>query len=189
MAEAQECIHSAESTIQIVYAVMEADATSTNNLGVWFFTLYYVFTASLVVSGRLLWARHGSGTADESAVAHSISLLEKAQTIFQNLNRHSALVSGCSRYVRRLTDMICQATMTRATSHGASPPGSGSQFGNLATSAPSPFDSMRIDAEGLEAFGFLTSDMFDPLTFDNLGMAFTGISPPNPVYDEVLSGI
>lgn len=41
MAEAQECIHAAESTIEIVHAVMDADATSKNNLGVWFFTLYY----------------------------------------------------------------------------------------------------------------------------------------------------
>jgi hypothetical protein len=41
MADAQECLHAAESTIQIVHAVMDGDATSSNNLGVWFFTLYY----------------------------------------------------------------------------------------------------------------------------------------------------
>jgi hypothetical protein len=41
MAEAQECVYAAESTIQIVHDVIEADATSSNNLGVWFFTLYY----------------------------------------------------------------------------------------------------------------------------------------------------
>lgn len=79
--------------------------------------------------------------------------------------------------------------MTRATSHAASPIGSDSQVGNLATSAHGTFDSTRIDVEGLEAFGFLTSDMVDPLTFDNFGFTITDISPPNPVYDEVSSGL
>ena len=41
MAEAYECISSAESTIDIVCTVLAADRTSNNNLGVWFFTLYY----------------------------------------------------------------------------------------------------------------------------------------------------
>jgi hypothetical protein len=41
MAEAQECIKSAESTIEIAYAILIADLTSKNNLGVWYFSLYY----------------------------------------------------------------------------------------------------------------------------------------------------
>jgi hypothetical protein len=41
MGEAHECVRSAESTIEIVHSVMIADPTSKNNLGVWFFTLYY----------------------------------------------------------------------------------------------------------------------------------------------------
>ena len=41
IAEAQECIQSAESTIKIVHTVVSLDATSRNNLGVGFFTLYY----------------------------------------------------------------------------------------------------------------------------------------------------
>lgn len=70
--------------------------------------MHLVATASVVISGRMLWAKHGLGATDETVVAQCIALLEKAQTIFQNLSKHSALVFGCSRYLRRLSDMILQ---------------------------------------------------------------------------------
>jgi hypothetical protein len=41
MAEAEECIKSAEATIDISYTVITTDSTSKNNLGAWYFTLYY----------------------------------------------------------------------------------------------------------------------------------------------------
>jgi hypothetical protein len=41
MAEAHECIRSAQLTIDVVHAVISADPTTKNNLGAWFFTLYY----------------------------------------------------------------------------------------------------------------------------------------------------
>ena len=41
MAEAHECMRSAETTINIVHAIITVDPTSRNNLGVGFFTLYY----------------------------------------------------------------------------------------------------------------------------------------------------
>jgi hypothetical protein len=41
MAEAEECVQSAETTINIAHAVISADSTSKNNLGAWYFTLYY----------------------------------------------------------------------------------------------------------------------------------------------------
>jgi hypothetical protein len=68
--------------------------------------MHLVATASVVISGRLLWVKHGLQAPDESAVAQCISLLEKAQVIFRNLSRHSPLVLGCSRYLLRLSDMI-----------------------------------------------------------------------------------
>lgn len=45
MAEAQECITSAESTIDIVHSILHRDRSGHNNLGVWFFTLYYGITS------------------------------------------------------------------------------------------------------------------------------------------------
>jgi hypothetical protein len=41
MAEAHECIRSAEHTINIIHAIITVDPTNRNNLGVGFFTLYY----------------------------------------------------------------------------------------------------------------------------------------------------
>lgn len=41
MAEAHECIRSAEHTINIVYQIMTVDTSSKNNLGMGFYTLYY----------------------------------------------------------------------------------------------------------------------------------------------------
>ncbi|KAM3478392.1 hypothetical protein MY8738_005991 [Beauveria namnaoensis] len=51
MAEAFECISSAEETIGMAASVFGGGPVEDGNLGVWFFTLYYVFTAALVVCG------------------------------------------------------------------------------------------------------------------------------------------
>ena len=64
-----------------------------------------MFTASLVISGRLLWAKHGQSPADDAVIADMKSLLEKAETVFQKLDKHDALVLSCSRYIRNLSDM------------------------------------------------------------------------------------
>lgn len=41
MAEAHECTRAAHVTIELVHAVITEDATGRNNLGQWFYTLYY----------------------------------------------------------------------------------------------------------------------------------------------------
>jgi hypothetical protein len=67
-----------------------------------------VFTAALVVSGRLLWAKHGQTPVDEIAVNHAQALLDKAETIFQALQIYDPLVLSCSRYIRNLSEMFSQ---------------------------------------------------------------------------------
>ena len=42
MGEAQECVRSAQSTIELVHTILTADHSRKNNLGVGYFTLYYV---------------------------------------------------------------------------------------------------------------------------------------------------
>lgn len=124
MAEALGCVQAAQHTIEIVYSIIHADSTDKNNLGVWFFTLYYggslskvrlfentdqiyplVFTASLVISGRLLWAQHGENVVDEEAVKEAKTLLSKAETIFLELDHENSLVLSCLEYIRRLARM------------------------------------------------------------------------------------
>lgn len=67
-----------------------------------------VFTASLVIIGRLLWAQHGQGVVDEAAASHSKSLLRKAENVFLKLDHENNLVLSCLEYIRRLARM-CSA--------------------------------------------------------------------------------
>lgn len=61
-----------------------------------------VFTASLVISSRLLWAQYGQSVVDEAAVRYSTDLLGKAEMIFQQLDHENSLVLSCLEYIRRL---------------------------------------------------------------------------------------
>jgi hypothetical protein len=105
MAEAQECIKSADSTIDIAYAILTADMTTKNNLGVWYFSLYQCFTASLVISARLLWTQHGDQPVEIAAMNHAKRLLKKTEMIFQHLDYENRLVLGCWKYIRQLSIM------------------------------------------------------------------------------------
>jgi hypothetical protein len=124
MAEAHECIRSAESTILIAHRIISVDPSSKNNLGMGFYTLYYgqsiakreillhclltfttVFTASLVIIASLLWAQHGHDVPDEGAVAHTRSLLTKTEIIFQRLDHENNLVFSCLEHIRRFAKM------------------------------------------------------------------------------------
>jgi hypothetical protein len=52
------------------------------------------------------------------------------------------------------------------------------QSDNILTSSLGPsLDMMQVDPEGFEAFGFLTSELFDTSLFQGFDMAATGISP------------
>lgn len=124
MAEAHECVRSAESTIEIAHTILTQDSSSKNNLGVWYFTLYYgkprgrflpigilliytktVFTASLVITARLLWAQHENESLDTEAINHARRLLKKAETVFQLLDSENSLVLSCWKYIHQLTVM------------------------------------------------------------------------------------
>lgn len=48
MGETQECVRAAELTIDMVHSILNADRTANNNLGVWFFTLYYGMVITLL---------------------------------------------------------------------------------------------------------------------------------------------
>lgn len=131
--EADECFRSAQSTVELVYTILKSDQSTSNNLGMGYFSLYYgmslpsvpsflgtkdlalhslirrgkiVFTASLVILGRLLWAQHGPATVDETAVAHCKVLLGQVEIIFQNLDHDNSLVSGCSRYLHNMLEVV-----------------------------------------------------------------------------------
>ncbi|KAI4718771.1 hypothetical protein E4T48_05016 [Aureobasidium sp. EXF-10727] len=201
MAEAQECIRSAESTIDIAYTVVTADSTSKNNLGVWYFTLYYVFTASLVVSARLLWSQHERNQIDVAAINHSKRLLKRAETIFQHLDYENSLVLSCWKYIHQLSAM-CNYNGKSTCSHyrqqspmwlidresGVSNTCEGnpeevptstaarSDAPSNPASVTDPFVTMPLDADDIEVYQLFASEMFDPSIFENNAYGVNGTS-------------
>ncbi|GIC92489.1 fungal specific transcription factor domain-containing protein [Aspergillus udagawae] len=171
MAEAHECIRAAQLTIEIVHSIISADSMSKNNLGVWFFTLYYVFTASLVISGRLLWAQHGESVVDEAAVKDSKMLLSKAETIFHELDYENSLVLSCLEYIRRLARMCSIKGAALNTSEGRSDTDSTlnlAVFNSQSTIDPATglAEPVLLNVEDMEAFQPVAPEMFDPSIFE-----------------------
>ncbi|KAH7028917.1 fungal-specific transcription factor domain-containing protein [Microdochium trichocladiopsis] len=105
IAEAHECIRAAQNTIDMIHAIITNDQSGKNNLGVWYYTLYYVFTASLVICGRLLWARHGHEEPDEAAILQAQRSLDKAEVICEKIDHENSLVLSCLEYIRSLARM------------------------------------------------------------------------------------
>ncbi|KAK2596610.1 hypothetical protein QQS21_006286 [Conoideocrella luteorostrata] len=120
MGEAHECIASAEATITIIHSILMADSTGGNNLGVWFFTLYYAFTASLMVCGRMLWARHAGMQNTDAVVASGRSFLHMATEALEKLDKTNSLVQLCVKYINYLSELqdgpISPLTMRRDAS-------------------------------------------------------------------------
>ncbi|KAL8389439.1 hypothetical protein RB595_008846 [Gaeumannomyces hyphopodioides] len=200
MAEAHECIRAAELTIDIVYGIISADSTAKNNLGAWFFTLYYVFTASLVISSRLLWALHGQNVVDEAAVTYCETLLGKVETIFEQLDRENSLVLSCLEYTRKLSRM-CRIKGTGAPSkpdgrlHGTAstlPPtlsDSQSTSNGTATPGTDSVGTMMFNAEDREMFQLFSSEMFDPSIFEGFDQSpIEGISLANELWEGSACG-
>jgi hypothetical protein len=217
MAEAHECIRSAELTIDIAHSVISADPTSKNNLGAWFFTLYYgksavtlydvddntnrslktVFTASLVIIGRLLWAQHGQSVVDEAAASHSKTLLRKAENVFLKLDHENNLVLSCLEYIRRLARMCSvkgelfapqafesvNVLMKRLEAglplvdNRSEPASSLNAVTDASLSTSGSADTMSFSVDDMDSFQ-LFSEMFDPSVIEGFnqspvdGMAF-----------------
>lgn len=70
-----------------------------------------MFTASLVVLGRILWTQHGHGAADETALTICKLLIGQVETIFQMLDHDNGLVLSCSKYIANMLE-VCTAEGT-----------------------------------------------------------------------------
>lgn len=64
-----------------------------------------VFTASLVILGRILWAQNGQNGIDEAALSACKALLEQVQVILQNIDNDDSLIVSCSRYLRIMLEV------------------------------------------------------------------------------------
>ncbi|KAJ0144573.1 Serine/threonine-protein kinase KIN28 [Fusarium oxysporum f. sp. albedinis] len=168
MGEAHECIRSAQHTIELVHTIITADPSGNNNLGVAYFTLYYVFTASLVILGRILWAQHGQGAAaDDTAVAICNALLGQVETIFQMLDHDNSLVFSCSRYINHMLE-VCTAQETTVPVQ-SDEAGNASSHQPPSSFAPKQLETMmHLGMGDMEMFQLYSSEIYDPALFEGL---------------------
>ncbi|KAL7904135.1 C6 transcription factor [Trichoderma velutinum] len=104
MIEAQECIRSAEKTIEIVHTVLGVQKTGYSNLGVWFFTLFYVFNSSLIILGRSVLAQHGVYIDDDNTSGPVSSFLTKAVEALDKLDKDNLLINNCTKFIRHFSE-------------------------------------------------------------------------------------
>ncbi|KAL2816933.1 fungal-specific transcription factor domain-containing protein [Aspergillus granulosus] len=103
VAEAHECIQSAEKTIEIVHAIIIGSDPSHTKLDVWFFTLFHVFNSALVILGRSVLERHGVYINDNATRGSVQSPLNQAVESLDKLDKDNYLVSNCARFIARLS--------------------------------------------------------------------------------------
>jgi hypothetical protein len=152
------------------------------------------FTASLVICGRWLLAKHGQNSPDAAAIAQCQELLNRAQAIFQGLHPDEALVYSCSSYIGNLSDMLnsqgrCPAVASRKASYRlanhayAEPIPSEETSGDVRLTASESqsedasaqaSSAVFLNTEWLEAFEFLNSELLEPPAFEGFGWAMDG---------------
>ncbi|KAJ4373761.1 Transcription factor FBD3 [Neocucurbitaria cava] len=196
MAEAHECIRSAQLTIEVVHSVISTDPTSKNNLGAWYFTLYYGESS---LNGRLLWAQHGQNVVDEAAVSHSKTLLDKAETIFQKLDHENNLrecavskVSNCHSYLliansEQLVDKVPGAAPNAC--EGRSETASTLNHALSDNQSTGLVGTRALTVEDMEALQRFTSEMFDPSIFEGFEQSpVDGIAFANGLWEGFNGG-
>lgn len=123
MAEAHECIRSAENMIEVIHSVLKSQKTSHSNLGVWFFTLFYgtspqvstsgtvyllqcniVFTSSLVLVARSVLTHYQAYPDDDSTSRSVDFFLTKAEDSLDRLDKDNRLVHNCAKFIRQLSE-------------------------------------------------------------------------------------
>lgn len=168
MGEAHESLRSAQHTIELVHTIIKADPSGSNNLGVAYFTLHYVFTASLVVLGRILWAQHGQGAAaDETALAMCKSLLGQVETIFQLLDHDNSLVYSCSRYINNMLE-VCTAQDAIVAVQNAESGDSSAHQPPSSLAAKQLETMMHLGMGDMEMFQAYSSQIYDPALSEGL---------------------
>ena len=64
-----------------------------------------VFTASLVILGRILWAQHAQDTINEASLSTCKALLGKVELILQKIDHDNSLILSCSRYLKNMLEV------------------------------------------------------------------------------------
>ena len=95
------CVASAEETIDIVHGILTDPSLGASVLGAWWFTLYYLFNASLVVFANSL--------IQLNTLQHTpqdIEHLVRATDVFRLLDSDNRIVDRCTDYVEYLLKVL-----------------------------------------------------------------------------------
>ncbi|OAA70422.1 Transcription factor [Cordyceps fumosorosea ARSEF 2679] len=186
MAEAFECISSAEETIGMAASVFGGGPVEDSNLGVWFFTLYYgewhfvrlcsegrvqsansfgvaVFTAALMVCGGMLCARHSHRMNAQTVVAEGRLNLVRAADALENLDNSNPLVKRCVKYIRYLSQLQDYRSDSDISDL---PPEESNPFSQPDGDYFMGMADLLDDQSGLGPY--LAAELFDASTFDSL---------------------
>ena len=104
------CLGSAEETINIVHGILTDPSLGASVLGAWWFTLYYLFNASLVVFANSLIQRSTLQQAPNSfqQTQQDIEHLKRAIDAFRLLDRDNRILDRCTEYIEYLLKVIEQ---------------------------------------------------------------------------------
>lgn len=142
------------------------------------------------------------------AVNHAKSLLDKAETIFQRLDRENNLVSKCLEYIRKFVRMCnfkgrClskprdNAEQYAHVVSGTVASGHESRRSDVNTTMDGSWTDgfgstgpMSLNSEDMEAFQLFSAEMFDPIMFEGLNQSpWDGMQSGSSLYDGIALGL
>ena len=169
-----------------------------------------VFTASLVIFGRIIWTQHGPGEVDETSLAICKGLLGQVQIILQKLDNDNSLVLSCSRYISNMLEVCTAQGMSNiffsskvvrsprpdntslpdatTTIHNEEADDFSSMIGprfdhqTASASAPNPLETMmHLGLGDMEMFSLYSSAIYDPQLFEGLDRSSADAATANNI--------
>ena len=102
------CLKSAEETINVVHEILTDPSLGPYVLGAWWFTLFYVFNASLVVFADCLLQRPSPKQRQSSTqhIPQDDDHLSRAIDAFRLLDNQNRVVTRCTEYIGYLQRVL-----------------------------------------------------------------------------------
>ena len=100
------CLASAEESINIVHNILIDPSLGATVLGAWWFTLFYLFNASLVVFAKSLIQRSQVQHFQSRRLSQDIDHISRAIDAFRLLDSENRVVDRCTAYVQYLLRML-----------------------------------------------------------------------------------